>query len=66
MNRFLDLKLETGTLGSQKTFMGRVIFVFFLPNGHFREKHFDCCAEARCKGSKTRDREIRYESVVLV
>ena len=29
MNRFLYLKLETGTLGSQKIFKWRVIFFFF-------------------------------------
>lgn len=27
----------------------------------FREEHFGCSAEARCKGSKTGDREIRYD-----
>ena len=53
--------------GARRLLSGGWFFFFFsLPNGHSREKHFDCCAETRCKGSKTRDREIRYESVVLV
>lgn len=39
---------------------------FFSPNRHVRVEHIGCCAEARYKGSKTGNREIRCESILTI
>ena len=65
MNRFLYLKLETGTLGSQKTFKWRVIF-FFFSQMDILEKNILTAVQRLDVREARLEREIRYESVVLV
>jgi len=65
VNRFLYLKLETGTLGSQKTFKWRVIF-FFFSQMDILEKNILTAVQRLDVREARLEREIRYESVVLV